>query len=46
MSAVHWVNHGSNKRGEPYDNEGVTLLIMEGDKIKWISDFFKDTGKF
>ena len=45
-SAVHWVNHGSNKSGEPYDNEGVTLLKMERGKIRWISDFFKDTGKF
>ena len=45
-AAVHWVNRGANKRGEPYNNEGVTLLEMETGKITFISDFFKDTGKF
>jgi ketosteroid isomerase-like protein len=46
MAAVHWTNRGASKRGEPYENEGVTLFEMEGDKIRFISDFFKDTGKF
>ena len=46
MAAVHWTNRGVHKRGEPYDNEGVTILEMAGDKIRFISDFFKDTGKF
>jgi len=45
-AAVHWVNRGVNKKGEPYNNEGVTLLEMETGKITFISDFFKDTGKF
>ncbi len=45
-AAVHWTNRGANKRGEPYENEGVTIIEMEGDKIRFISDFFKDTGKF
>ena len=45
-AAVHWVNRGANKRGEPYNNEGVTLLEMETGRITFISDFFKDTGKF
>ena len=45
-AAVHWVNRGVNKRGQPYDNEGVTLLEMESGTITFISDFFKDTGKF
>jgi ketosteroid isomerase-like protein len=44
--AVHWTNHGKNRRGEPYENEGVTLLEFEGEKIRYLSDFFKDTGKF
>ncbi len=44
--AVHWKNTGLNRKHEPYDNEGVTLLEMRGDKICYISDFFKDTGKF
>jgi ketosteroid isomerase-like protein len=46
MAAVHWKNRGLNRRGEPYQNEGVTLLRMEGDKITFISDFFKDTSRF
>ena len=46
MAAVHWTNRGVNKNQEPYENEGVTILEMEGDKIRFISDFFKDTGKF
>jgi len=45
-AAVHWTNRGMNKKKEPYENEGVTILEMEGGKIKFISDFFKDTGKF
>jgi ketosteroid isomerase-like protein len=45
-AAVHWVNRGVNKEGEPYNNEGVTLLEMETDRVTFISDFFKDTGKF
>ena len=37
-AAVHWVNRGVNKKGEPYDNEGVTILEMEGGKIGWLRD--------
>jgi ketosteroid isomerase-like protein len=44
--AVHWTNQGKNRRGEPYENEGMTLLEFEDEKIRYISDFFKDTGKF
>jgi len=46
MAAVHWTNHGVSRRGEPYENEGVTILEIEEDKIRLISDFFKDTEKF
>lgn len=46
LAAVHWTNHGANRRREPYENEGVTILEMEGPRVKFISDFFKDTGKF
>lgn len=42
-AAVHWTNQGLNRRNEPYQNEGVTLLEMQAGKIKFISDFFKDT---
>jgi ketosteroid isomerase-like protein len=44
--AVHWTNQGINRKKEPYQNEGVTLLQWEGNKIRFISDFFKDTDKF
>ena len=46
LAAVHWTNRGMNRRKEPYENEGVSIIIMEGANIKFISDFFKDTGKF
>ena len=45
-AAVHWTNEGVNRRQIPYENEGVTLLKMEGGKIVFMSDFFKDTEKF
>ena len=45
-AAVHWTNRGHNRRKEPYNNEGVTILELQADKIKFISDFFKDTEKF
>jgi len=43
-AAVHWTNQGVHKSGKPYENEGVTILELEGDKIRYISDFFKDTS--
>ena len=46
MAAIHWTNHGMNKKGDLYENEGVTILEMEENQIRFISDFFKDTGKF
>jgi ketosteroid isomerase-like protein len=45
-AAVHWTNRGKNRRGEPYENEGMSLLEFAEGKISLISDFFKDTGKF
>lgn len=42
-AAVHWKNKGKNRRGEPYENEGVTLLEIEWGRIRYISDFFKNT---
>jgi ketosteroid isomerase-like protein len=45
-AAVHWSNQGMSRRDEPYQNEGVTILEMEEGRIKYISDFFKDTEKF
>ncbi len=45
-AAVHWTNRGANRRKEPYENEGATILEMEKGKIVYISDFFKDTEKW
>jgi uncharacterized protein (TIGR02246 family) len=45
-AAVHWTNRGISRRKEPYQNEGATILVFKGDKISFISDFFKDTEKF
>ncbi len=45
-AAVHWSNQGMSRREEPYENEGVTILEMEAGRIRFISDFFKDTEKF
>jgi len=46
QAAVHWTNRGMNRRKEPYENEGVTVLEMENGKISFISDFFKNTEKW
>jgi ketosteroid isomerase-like protein len=46
QAAVHWTNRGTNRRREPYENEGVTILEMEKGKIVYISDFFKNTEKW
>jgi ketosteroid isomerase-like protein len=46
LAAIHWTNRGTSRKGEPYENEGVTILEEEAGVIKWISDFFKDTSKF
>ncbi len=46
LAAVHWTNCGANRRQEPYENEGVSILEMEGTRVRFISDFFKDTEKF
>ena len=45
-AAVHWTNNGVSRKGETYENEGVTILEEEGGRISFISDFFKDTERF
>ena len=45
-AAVHWTNRGVNRRKESYENEGVTILEFTGNRISFITDFFKDTEKF
>ncbi|MHC1741553.1 MAG: nuclear transport factor 2 family protein [Syntrophobacteraceae bacterium] len=44
--AVHWKNKGVTRKNVPYENEGVTLFFFEDEQISFMSDFFKDTGKF
>jgi ketosteroid isomerase-like protein len=46
LAAVHWTNRGMNRRKEPYENEGATIIEFKEGKISWISDFFKDTDKW
>jgi len=46
QAAVHWTNRGTDRRREPYQNEGVTILEIQDGKISFISDFFKDTERF
>lgn len=45
-TAVHWRNKGSDREKRPYENEGVTLIRMDGGTITDITDFFKSTEKF
>jgi uncharacterized protein (TIGR02246 family) len=45
-AAAHWTNRGTSRKGDAYENEGVTWLEWEGDAARFMSDFFKDTGKF
>ena len=46
QAAVHWTNRGTNRRKEPYENEGVTILQIKNGRIVFISDFFKNTEKW
>ena len=39
-----WTNDGEHISGKPYSNSGITLLYFTGDKISFISDYFKDTS--
>lgn len=46
QAAIHWTNRGADRHGNLYENEGVTLIELSGNRIRFISDFFKDTEKF
>ena len=46
VAAVHWTNHGRDRKNPSYTNEGVTILEYKDDKITYISDFFKNTENF
>ena len=43
-AAVVWSNKGRFKSGEPYMNQGITLVQIREGKIVLISDYFKDTS--
>ena len=45
-AAAEWTNRGESKNGEVYENAGVTFLEAQDGRIVYISDTFKDTGKF
>lgn len=46
FSAVYWTNTGRNRKNEHYENEGMTLLRIQNNKIVYLSDFFKNTENF
>ena len=39
-----WTNRGEHMEGHDYANSGITLFRFSGDKISFLSDFFKDTS--
>jgi len=43
-ACVVWTNEGEHIDGSPYKNRGVTLIHFSGNKITFISDYFKDTS--
>lgn len=43
-ACVVWTNQGEDIRGNPYSNSGITLLHFSQGKIRYISDYFKDTS--
>jgi ketosteroid isomerase-like protein len=39
-----WTNRGEASDGTPYSNSGMTLLHIKDGKVRFISDYFKDTS--
>jgi ketosteroid isomerase-like protein len=39
-----WNNAGQDRKGNPYQNSGVTFMRFSDGKIAFISDYFKDTS--
>jgi steroid delta-isomerase-like uncharacterized protein len=39
-----WTNEGKDIEGNTYSNSGMTLLHFSEGRIKFISDYFKDTS--
>ena len=42
--AVEWTNEGTDRKGEPYRNAGVTVIEIDERGIVYLSDTFKDTS--
>jgi uncharacterized protein (TIGR02246 family) len=45
-AAAEWTNQGTSRKGEPYANAGVTVLVLGQEGIVYLSDTFKDTAVF
>jgi len=43
-ACVVWTNKGTYQDGTNYENRGITLFHFKGDKVTFISDYFKDTS--
>ena len=41
---ILWTNEGITSNGTHYANQGVTYVDISGGKIKFISDYFKNTS--
>ena len=41
---ILWTNEGITSNSTPYANRGVTYVHIAGGKIKFISDYFKNTS--
>jgi ketosteroid isomerase-like protein len=41
---VVWTNEGQTADGAAYRNRGVTFMRFSGDRIVFMSDYFKDTS--
>lgn len=42
--AVAWENSGTDTQGNPYNNQGVTIIKIDKDKVVYLSDYFKNTS--
>ena len=40
---VLWSNEGITSKGNPYNNQGITVVRISEGKICYISDYFKNT---
>jgi ketosteroid isomerase-like protein len=43
-ACVIWTNFGTDLNGAEYKNSGITYIKFSGEKISFLSDYFKDTS--